>query len=84
MGGAVVVQTQPDVFLIAGSEARVGLALAAARPGETGTMLKVEEGYLNPDGGFAVRRVWNGDQTDYGLNFTAQPVLLRVTMGSYR
>jgi hypothetical protein len=29
-------------------------------------------------------RVWNGDQTDYGLNFTGQPRLLKVKMGSYR
>ena len=29
-------------------------------------------------------RVWNGDQTDYGLNFTEEPVLLKVRMGTYR
>ncbi|WP_242396999.1 hypothetical protein [Brevundimonas abyssalis] len=25
-------------------------------------------------------RRWNGDQTDYGLNFTDRPVLLRVRL----
>jgi hypothetical protein len=30
-----------------------------------------------------MKRVWNGDQVDYGLNFTAQPVLLRVHLGSW-
>jgi hypothetical protein len=29
-------------------------------------------------------RVWNGDQTDYGINFIDTPYLLKVTMGSYR
>jgi len=28
-------------------------------------------------------RIWNGDQTDYGINLI-EPVLLRVTMGAYR
>ena len=84
VGGAVVVQTGPDMFLVAGSDARVGIALAAPLSGERGTMLTVEEGQLGPDGQFLVERVWNGDQTDYGLNFTARPALLRVTMGSYR
>lgn len=84
VGGAVVVQTAPDVFLVAASNARVQIGFATPRQGETGAMLKVEEGQLADGGGFTVRRVWNGDQTDYGLNFTAQPVLLRVTMGSYR
>jgi hypothetical protein len=27
--------------------------------------------------------VWNGDQTDWGLNFTAAPQVLRVTLGTY-
>lgn len=31
-----------------------------------------------------MRRVWNGDQTDYGLNFGPEPVLLRVKLGTYR
>jgi hypothetical protein len=29
-------------------------------------------------------RVWNGDQTDYGLNLTDRPQVLRITMGHYR
>ncbi len=32
---------------------------------------------------FTPVRVWNGDQTDYGLNFT-QPTMLRITMGTFR
>ena len=29
-------------------------------------------------------RVWNGDQTDHGLNLLDGPVWLKVAMGSYR
>ena len=31
-------------------------------------------------GDWVFDRLWNGDQTDYGLNFTAAPQLLRVTL----
>ncbi len=84
VGGAVIVQTGADEFLVAGSDARVRFALADAQPGESAAMLRVEEGTLAEDGSFVMRRVWNGDQTDHGLNFTSQPVLLKVTMGSYQ
>ncbi|ARU18000.1 DUF5597 domain-containing protein [Croceicoccus marinus] len=84
VGGAVFVQTGPDEFLVAGSNARVHLGLAEAAPGQSSAMLRVEEGTLAEDGSFVMRRVWNGDQTDHGLNFTSQPVLLKVTMGSYQ
>jgi len=30
-----------------------------------------------------MKRRWNGDQTDYGLNLTT-PTLLKVRMGTYR
>ena len=84
VGGAVIVQTGADEFLVAGSNARVRIALAEAKPGESAAMLRVEEGTLAEDGNFVMRRVWNGDQTDHGLNFNSQPVLLKVTMGSYQ
>ena len=28
-------------------------------------------------------RFWNGDQTDWGLNFSSAPQVLRVTLGAY-
>jgi beta-galactosidase GanA len=79
VGGMVTVQTGPDEFLIAGSHVRIGFALAKPPgSGATGMMVRVEEGHLDAHGGWAFERVWNGDQTDYGLNFTDRPVLLRV------
>ena len=45
-------------------------------------MLKVEEGRY--DGATWVpSRLWNGDETDYGLNFGGKGALLHVTLGSY-
>ena len=45
-------------------------------------MLKVEEGRYE-GAKWIPTRLWNGDETDYGLNFGGKGSLLRVTMGSY-
>ena len=82
VGGAVVAQIAPDRYLLAGDHVRLDLKPRDGAP--AGLMvLRVEEGRL-VDGGFVVDRVWNGDQTDYGLNFVDRPVLLRVTTGRGR
>lgn len=83
VGGMVVAQLGPDSFLITGSQVRVRLSLADARSGEHAQLISAEEGSF-VDGKWTLRRRWNGDQIDYGLNFTGKPVLLKVTMGSYR
>jgi beta-galactosidase GanA len=83
VGGAVVAQLGPDEFLVAGSNARVRIALD--KPGdEHGMLLRVEEGRFDAGGKWIFKRVWNGDQTDFGLNFVDSPTLLRVVMGRYR
>jgi beta-galactosidase GanA len=83
VGGMVVAQLAPDEFLVAGSDVRARFTLDQPRGGEIGTVLRVEEGSFAPDGQWVMTRVWNGDQTDYGLNFTQQPVLLKVKLGTY-
>jgi hypothetical protein len=40
-----------------------------------------EETYEN--GVFKFLRIWNGDETDWGLNFGAAPVVLRVSLATY-
>ena len=80
VGGALVAQIGPDEFLLAASDARVRFAAASGE----GQMVRVEEGALAQDGSWRMSRVWNGDQTDYGLNFTSEPVLLKVRMGVAR
>ena len=52
--------------------------------GEHGLMLRVEEGTFDENGKWVMQRVWNGDQVDWGINFTDRPVLLKVQMGTYR
>jgi hypothetical protein len=44
--------------------------------------LKVEEGTYE-NGVFKFLRIWNGDETDYGLPFGAEPLVLRVSLATY-
>jgi len=84
VGGAAVAQLGPDEFLVSGSDARVRFSLAAPAAGDNAAMVRVEEGSFDSAGRWVPARVWNGDQTDYGLNFTGRPVLLKVRMGVWR
>ena len=83
VGGALVAQLGPDEFLVMGNHARVSFSLAAPAPGESSLLVRVEEGRFEK-GQWVFERVWNGDQTDYGLNFTDLPQVLRVKLGTYR
>ena len=81
-GRAVVAALGPNEFLVAGIDCRVQFALPVHSAGKQPQMLKVEEGRY--DGATWVpTRLWNGDETDYGLNFGGKGSLLRITMGSY-
>jgi beta-galactosidase GanA len=82
VGGAAVIQLGPDEFLVAGSDVRVRFSLDKPAPGENVQFLDVEEGTFD-NGSWVMKRRWNGDETDYGLNLTT-PTLLRVQMGTYR
>ncbi|MBO9623841.1 MAG: DUF5597 domain-containing protein [Sphingomonas sp.] len=83
VGGGLVAQLGPDTFLITGSHVRMRVGLANPATGESAQIISAEEGSF-VDGKWQMRRRWNGDQIDYGFNFTGEPVLLKVTMGSYR
>ncbi|TDW59928.1 beta-galactosidase GanA [Novosphingobium sp. PhB55] len=82
VGGIAVAQLSADTFLLTGDHARVSFAPAAGSP-PNGMVLRIEEGHFAKDE-WVTDRVWNGDQTDYGINLTARPVWLKVTMGRYR
>lgn len=80
VGGGVVAQLGPDEFLIAGQYSR--FRLTPVDPARNGQFVRVEEGtYV--DGKWQAARRWNGDQIAHGLNFNAQPTLLRVTLSTY-
>lgn len=81
VGRALVAQLGPDEFLVTGVSARVDFRPTDAA-GKHREFVRVEEGsYV--DGKWKFLRIWNGDQTDYGLNFTTQPQVLRVTLMTY-
>jgi beta-galactosidase GanA len=82
VGGAAVIQLGPDEFLLAGSDVRVRFSLDKPSAGENVQFLNVEEGTF-ANGQWLMKRRWNGDETDYGLNLT-NPTLLKVRMGTYR
>lgn len=82
VGGVAVIQLGPDEFLLAGSDVRIRFALEKPAAGENVQFLDVEQGNFE-NGRWVMKRRWNGDQTDYGINLT-KPVLLKVRMGTYR
>ena len=81
VGGALVAQLGPNQFLLTGTDVRLRIDDIS---GGNGMTLRVEEGHFDAAGNWMFERVWNGDQTDYGLNFTGQPVWLKVTMGDWK
>ena len=83
VGGVAIAEIAPDEYLVTGFGVRVSFDLAAPRPQEAMLFVRIEEGRYQ-DGKWIFRRVWNGDQTDYGLNFTDREQVLRVKLGSYR
>jgi len=82
-GGAVILQLGPDEFLVAGHHVRVDFNPTFA-PGKKRFWLKVEEGSYDEAGNWKAVRLWNGDQTDYGLNLKSdENVLLKVRMTTF-
>jgi hypothetical protein len=82
IGRALVAQLADNRFLVAGFTCRVEFRPTDASGDKHRQFLKVEEGaYWN--GVFKPIRIWNGDQTDWGLNFTSEPVVLRVSLATY-
>ncbi len=82
VGRALVAQLGEDDFLVAGLSCRVDFQPSDTASGKQREFLRVEEGKY-ADGGFKPIRIWNGDQTDWGLNFTSVPQPLRVSLATY-
>lgn len=78
-GGVLVARLGPDEFLVTGYRARITFGSAK---GERMMLEWVEEGHYDK-GRWVFERRWNGDQTDYGLNFTTLPQVLRVKLAAY-
>jgi beta-galactosidase GanA len=82
VGRAVIASLGANQFLVGGIDCRVQFALPVRSGDKHAQMLKVEEGHYDGQT-WTSTRLWNGDETDYGLNFGGKGTLLRVTMGSY-
>jgi len=81
-GGVLVGRLGADEFLVTGVHARVSFELADERSSRQVQYVRVEEGsYV--DGVWKPIRVWNGDQVDWGLNFTSIPHVLYVKLGTF-
>lgn len=81
VGGMAVVQLSRDEFLMVGDHVRA--RFEPATPDPRAMIVRVEEGHF-AQGRWVMDRVWNGDQTDYGINIIDRPVVLKVMMGRYR
>jgi beta-galactosidase GanA len=82
VGRALIADLGDNTFLVAGFFCRVDFQVSDVASGKQREYLRVEEGaYRN--GEFKAIRIWNGDQTDWGLNFGAEPAVLRVSLGTY-
>jgi hypothetical protein len=82
VGRALVARLAENQFLVAGFFCRVDFRVSDKASGKQREFLRVEEGTYE-NGVFRPSRVWNGDQTDWGLNFTSAPQVLRVSVGMY-
>ncbi len=81
-GGVAIAELAPDEYLVTGYRARIDFSLADETR-ENIIFDRIEEGHYDASGRWVFERVWNGDQADWGLNFTAAPQLLRVKLASY-
>ena len=81
-GRALVAQLGDHQFLVTGYHARVDFRPSNAASGKQRQFLRVEEGSY-AGGVFKPIRIWNGDETDSGLNFRDDPVVLRVSVATY-
>lgn len=82
-GGVAVARLSDNEFLVAGHNARISFGSGPANKDKGMLLDRVEEGHYDATGQWVMQRVWNGDQTDYGLNFKDQPRLLKVRLGTY-
>ncbi len=80
----MVAQTGPMEFVVTGFEASVSFIQGSLAEGKAQTqqveILRAEEGqYVS--GAWQTARIWNGDQTDRGLNFRgASPPVIRIRL----
>ena len=83
-GGVAIAQIADNEFILVGHNARVRLDGAGANEGKSSMLARVEEGRFDSNGKWIMERNWNGDQTDYGINMSNTPTVLKVRIGTYQ
>ncbi len=81
-GGVIVGKLGDNEFLVVGRQCRVDFHPSDPGSKSKREFFRVEEGAYD-NGVFRPIRIWNGDQTDWGLNFGSLPVALRVSVREY-
>jgi len=81
-GGALVVQLSANEYLVTAHKARVEFKPSAELASKKYMIDRIEEGHF-VKGEWVMDRVWNGDQTDWGMNFSDRAVTLKVKMAAY-
>jgi beta-galactosidase GanA len=81
-GGVLIAQLGKNEYLVTGYHVRVNFMPAKGRKDVHFLFERVEEGHYE-NGQWVFKRLWNGDQTDYGLNFTSAPQVLHVKLATY-
>lgn len=81
-GGALIAKLADNEYLVTAYRARVTFSPSDEITAPYHMVERVEEGHYE-QGQWVFERVWNGDQTDWGLNFTDKPTLLKVKMAAY-
>jgi beta-galactosidase GanA len=79
-GRALVAQLKDHQFLATGFFCRIDFS--PTDPAKRRQFLRVEEGTYE-NGVFKFMRILNGDQTDWGLDFGSEPLVLRVSVATY-
>jgi len=82
-GGAIVAEIAPGEFIVTAHRARVEFTPKPSTDGQRRMVVRYEQGHFDAAGRWVFERIWNGDQIDYGLNFTDRPQLLRVVTATY-
>jgi hypothetical protein len=78
-GAAVIAQLGPDDFLVTGVDAIVLFHLPGQQAWKRSQIVTAEQGVYE-NGAWKRLRLWNGDETDYGLWFHQKPEAVRVKM----
>jgi beta-galactosidase GanA len=83
-GGVAFAQVGENEFIVVGQQVRVKFGADGPNAGKPSMLARVEQGRFDANGRWVMERNWNGDQTDYGLNLPATPVVLKVRLGTYQ